>query len=454
MKKIIVSFLFSISLIVFFISLKFYITVHPFNSQEVFNTINFLCSDNFKGRLTGTLENREVEEYIKLKFIENNLKPFMGEYTQTFKVQYPKRIEGNPYLTVSDDDGNIIRKFEYGKDYKEDMLNFKSNKFSFNKNNPQINSKDNVIQIKDNLDYFLIYIPSKEGLNFRSSFINSSHWSMCIMVTEPTLKYIKKYIDDGYTINCFIPFTAKEALANNVMGYIEGKDKAADPIILSAHFDHLGSDLNNTIYRGALDNASGTSFMLEMAKYISSLGQPKRSILFVGFNAEEFGCIGSTEFVKKYKNYIQNSKVFNFDMIGSDNGVPLCIVGGPQDTTKTAFLRSVSDTCSDEKIYFNYKFGSDSDHKAFRENKIDAVTFCDNDTSRIHTPMDKPEFISTTAIDRCFNVVSREVIKYAFGNNLLILYYKETLIGSSLVILTTVIAFIYSKRKKNYNLSN
>lgn len=448
MKRIIIGLFLCFSMVVFALSFKIYINIHPFNVKNVVNTINFLSSDSLKGRLTGTLENKEVEQYIKLQFIENNLKPFMGEYTQSFKIKYPYRLESTPYLTVSDDEGKVIKEFIYNKDYKEDMLNFRSNKFSFNKRNPQINSEGNVIQIKQNSDYFLLYIPSKGSLSFRSSFVNTAHWSMCIMVTEPTLIAIKKYIEDGYNINCFIPFSAKETLANNVMGYIEGKDKTADPIILSAHFDHLGIDLGNTIYKGALDNASGTSFMLEMMRYITSLGQPERSILFVGFNAEEFGCIGSSEFVKKYKEHIQDSKVFNFDMIGSDNGVPLYIVGGPQDTAKTAFLRSVSDTCSDEKINFNYRFGDDSDHKAFRENNIDAITFCDNDTSRIHTPNDTPEFISTTAIDRCFNVVSKEVIKHAFNHNILIIYYKEALVTSSLII-TAITIFLICTRKKN-----
>lgn len=445
MKKIITGFFLCLSLIVFIFSFNIYRNIHPFNSKDVSKTIHFLCSNNFKGRLTGTIENKEIEEYIKMQFIKNDLKPFVGEYTQSFKIKYPKRIEGKPYLKITDSNGNTIKEFEYGKDYKEDMLNFKKNNVSFNKNNPLIISKQTLIQVKQNNDYFSFYIPSKGKLDFRSSFINTAHWSMCVMVNNNTLSSMKKYIENGYNINCFIPFTTKDTMANNVMGYIEGKDKSKDPLIISAHFDHVGSDLKNTVYKGALDNASGTSFMLELVKYISSLGKPDRSILFVGFNAEEFGCIGSNEFVKQYKKYIKNSKAFNFDMIGSDKGVPLCIVGGKKDSAKTDFVKSVSQTCSDEKIHFNYIFEDASDHKAFRENGIDAITFCDNDTTRIHTPNDKPEFISETAIDRCFNVFSKEIIKYGFNNNILILYYKEFLLGSSIIII--FITFVFAKKK-------
>lgn len=445
MKRVIRQFIISSLLIILIFSLQIYSNIHTFNPQNVISTINYLSSDNFKGRLTGTLENKEVEQYIKLQFMENNLKPYMGDYTQSFKVDYPKRVKGDPSLIITDRNGDVVKEFTYGVDYKEDMLSFKNNVFSFNKDNPNIISKDNTMQIKQNSDYFLLYIPEKNDLGFRSSFMNTAEWSMCIMVTDKTLADIKTYLDEGYNINGFIPFTTDETNARNIMGYIEGKNKNLDPIIISAHFDHLGTDLKNTVYRGALDNASGTAFMLELSNYIASLGKPERSILFVAFNAEEFGCLGSAEFVKKYKDNIMNSKVYNFDMIGSDKGVPLCIVGGGKDTVKTSFINSVSQTFTSEKIHFNYLFKDDSDHKAFRENSIDAVTFCDNDTTKIHTPFDTPDLISTTAIERSFSVVSKEIIGNAFNNNPLIVYNKEILLGS--VVLLVVFMVTVLKRK-------
>ena len=155
---------------------------------------------------------------------------------------------------------------------------------------------------------------------------------MYIMIIKATLSSLKNLLDNDNTVDCFIPYTASETSINNVMGYLKGSDTSSPPIIVSAHFDHIGTDLNGTIYNGALDNASGLSFMLEMSKYLTSLGKPERSILFLGFNAEEFGCLGSNQFIMEYKNDIKNSKVFNFDMIGSNNPASLCIMGGKKDT--------------------------------------------------------------------------------------------------------------------------
>ena len=86
---------------------------------------------------------------------------------------------------------------------------------------------------------------------------------MYIMVTKTTIDELKNYLKDNYTINCFIPFEAKHTSLNNVTAYIEGKNPSLPPIVLSAHFDHIGTDLAGNVYNGALDNASGTAFILD-----------------------------------------------------------------------------------------------------------------------------------------------------------------------------------------------
>ena len=325
------------------------------------------------------------------------------------------------------------------------MLNFKSNNLSFSKSNIKA-MKEDYLKINTNNGPFVFFVPRDNDLSFRSSFICNSNYNMYIMITKDTLASIVDLLNKNCTVDCFIPYVVSETTLNNVMGYLEGRDTSTPPIIVSAHFDHLGADLNGTIYSGALDNASGISFMLEMSKYLTSLGKPDRSILFLGFNAEEFGCLGSNAFITEYKDDIRNSKVFNFDMIGSNNAVPLCIMGGKKDTDKTPFIKSVSSTCKAEKIFFNYLFEDASDHEGFRRENIDAITFCDNDMTRIHTPKDTFENISLASIQRCYDVASKEIIKYTFNNNFIIIYYKECTIIS--IILILIFSLLYKKRSK------
>lgn len=423
-----------------------YYTLYRFNPTNVYQNIKYISSDKFKGRLPGTLENQEIATYINAELKGTGLESYKGNVFQNFKVKYPKTINGSPYLKVSGKDGNVIKDFVYSKDFKEDMVNFRTNHLTFNKSNVTATNNE-YIKVSTSDGPFILFVPPNNDLSFRSSFINGSKYNMYIMITKETLMQLKTLIANNNTVNCFIPYEVSQASINNVMGYLEGTDTSSPPIIVSAHFDHIGTDLNGTIYNGALDNASGLSFMLEMSKYLTSLGKPNRSILFIGFNAEEFGCLGSNAFITKYKDDILTSKVFNFDMIGSNNPVPLCIMGGKEDTVKTPFIKSISDTCKGEKFFFDYLFEDASDHEGFRKQNIDAITFCDNDMMRIHTPKDTYDHISLTAIEKCYAVASKEIVKCTFKDDFIILYYKECFLIS--IIGTLICSLLYKKSNKN-----
>lgn len=448
MKKLIYSLFITICTSILFFSFNCLVYIKPFNNNSVMKNINHLSSNNFKGRLPGTLENTEAAFFVRNEFKNSNLKPYCKDYFQTFSTYHPSRIKGSPCLKILDINGKTIKSFSYFTEYKEDMLNFAKNSCSFNKSNVNKHSKDYML-INDENNKFLFFVPQNNKLCFRSSFYTKTPYSMCIMVTKDTMSQLQKYLNGGYSIDCFVPYNVQKSNIRNVIGYIKGKNQKSSPVVLSAHFDHVGSDLNGTVYNGALDNASGMSFVIEMSRYISSLGQPDRDIVFAGFNAEEFGCLGSTEFVSKFKQKLKGSHVFNFDMIGSDNGVPLCIMGGKKDSVKSPFIKSVSSTCNNQHIHFNYLFEDCSDHEPFRQNNIDAITFCDNDSSRIHTPMDKSCYISKSAMDRCFKVSSREIIKYAFSGNPILIYYKELImISSALIIILSVLYVKFTSIKK------
>lgn len=89
----------------------------------------------------------------------------------------------------------------------------------------------------------------------------------------------------------------------NVVATLPGSDRQLrdEHIVFSAHHDHLGVSPNpvegDSIYNGALDNASGTAAMLEMAKAMSAI-QPdlRRSLTFAAVGAEESGLLGSRYF--------------------------------------------------------------------------------------------------------------------------------------------------------------
>jgi Zn-dependent M28 family amino/carboxypeptidase len=101
--------------------------------------------------------------------------------------------------------------------------------------------------------------------------------------------------------------TASVTLANalrtldsrNVVAKLEGSDPVLkdEYVIYTAHWDHfgIGTKVNgDSIYNGALDNASGTAGLLAIAKAFAAMPTPpKRSIVFLAVTAEEQGLLGS-----------------------------------------------------------------------------------------------------------------------------------------------------------------
>ena len=91
--------------------------------------------------------------------------------------------------------------------------------------------------------------------------------------------------------------TLREVASRNVIARREGSDPKLknEYVIYTAHWDHLGRNPKlegDQIFNGAVDNASGTAGLLELARAFSHL-QPKRTVLFLSVTAEEKGLLGA-----------------------------------------------------------------------------------------------------------------------------------------------------------------
>ncbi len=110
--------------------------------------------------------------------------------------------------------------------------------------------------------------------------------------------------------------------AFNVVGWVEGSDSELKKefIVIGAHYDHIGTvkPVNGDyIANGANDNASGTTTVMELARYFGTAKSNKRSLIFALFSAEEKGLLGSEHLAKKMKEEDLNLYVMlNFEMTG------------------------------------------------------------------------------------------------------------------------------------------
>ena len=84
----------------------------------------------------------------------------------------------------------------------------------------------------------------------------------------------------------------------NVVGLLPGTKRPDETVIYSAHWDHLGVGApdakGDRIYNGAVDNATGTAALLELARVYAKAPRADRSVVFLAVTAEEKGLLGST----------------------------------------------------------------------------------------------------------------------------------------------------------------
>jgi len=106
-----------------------------------------------------------------------------------------------------------------------------------------------------------------------------------------------KPVDLGLKLSVTINNTIKKSMSNNVAAVLPGTDRSDEYIIYSGHWDHLGIGEavdGDSVYNGAVDNATGTAALLVLADaFKKAKNPPKRSIMFLAVTAEEQGLLGS-----------------------------------------------------------------------------------------------------------------------------------------------------------------
>ena len=146
----------------------------------------------------------------------------------------------------------------------------------------------------------------------------------------PGIAAAASYIEDFFEKNGVGPYYSsyRDTLSNfeptafNVVGYLPGTDPTLEKelIIIGAHYDHIGQGQpvgDDTIANGANDNATGTTTVMQLAKYFAQRKNNRRPLLFALFSAEEKGLLGSRHLAERMKKegatpYL----VLNFEMTG------------------------------------------------------------------------------------------------------------------------------------------
>ncbi|WP_242850535.1 M28 family peptidase [Clostridium lundense] len=205
----------------------------------------------------------------------------------------------------------------------------------------------------------------------------------------------------------------KLKMVNNVVGIIKGKEgkERRKAVVISAHFDHEGYQ-DGKIIRGALDNASGVSALIQIAHTLKERSKEKSfdtDIIIAAFNGEETNLSGSKAFIGAilaymYDNY--NLYNINIDCIGSKNGGKLALKN--KSSVSNKLYDAVKTTMKKNNIEFaDTTVRGTSDHKSFENVDIPNVFIVQENINKlVHNPTDTPDSLDYEQIDKIANAIS------------------------------------------------
>jgi Zn-dependent M28 family amino/carboxypeptidase len=187
----------------------------------------------------------------------------------------------------------------------------------------------------------------------------------------------------------------------NVVGWIPGRQNPRRYLVVTAHYDHLGTR-GGVVYNGADDNASGTASLFSIADYFTA-HPPENSLLFVAFDAEETGLRGSQAFVAMPP--VEKSAMVvnvNIDMIGREPDNRLFAVGAVRNPFLRPLISSVAAKAPLKLLMAHddparkdpEDWSADSDHASFQRGGIPAVYIGVEDYAQHHQPTDDYETMS------------------------------------------------------------
>jgi hypothetical protein len=353
--------------------------------NDIQSHINFLASDELRGRETGSPEIDIAAAYLATTLHRFNVKPAgdnnsFYQNVQLEKVSPPKNIslkldssESNEFIMFQADKMNyngevIYLNYALEEDYKDQDIKGKlviAKAGTAENSDPRSSfrtSRKKVKIAKEHGAIGLIELSNADSKmwNRYSHYFNGVKTQL--VTEEEKDKFIHLWLQDKdktkeselsstKTIKGSLTISESEReyfTSRNVVGIVEGADPKLkeEYIIYSAHYDHNGVGKPNaqmdSIYNGARDNAVGSVTVLSAAENIAKY-PTKRSALFILFTGEEKGLLGSKWYVEHPVVPLEQMVYcFNSDNGGYNDTSKATIIGLKRTTAEKHIIKAAS----------------------------------------------------------------------------------------------------------------
>lgn len=416
------------------------------NEESMIDTISELTSEKYAGRMAGTEGNEAAADYIAERFKSLGLSNPKG--LENYMQRYPQTVitlKEAPELSIVDAGGKSIKEFNYVENFALRSLSSKTNNIDITAplhvvedlselkaDNQEIKGKLLLIswRLRGEIPFFrLVELVGSCGAAgalgeydiegpYRTHgaltitpmlgpWLMGEHCPFVNVDNDTYAELISAFSEDRqFSFKC--SFSREDGKpVPNVVGVLPGADeKLKDKyIIIGAHFDHVGQNLDGSFNPGGLDNGSGVAAMLEIARVIKeNKVAPGRSILFIAFNGEEGGMMGSDYYAGHPIYSMDDSIMICLDMVGSSEKLPLMVVAA--EGSDLALQNEIYGYCKELGIDAGKLISSGSDHASFAARGVKSVLLINEDYfNGYHTPKDTIEDVDKLRIEEIVKLV-------------------------------------------------
>jgi len=367
----------------FLVFILFWSVISPLKAQDVVfarKTLDTLTSPFFWGRGYTRDGMAKAADYIEQQFRQYGLKP-MGTFQQPFFLSvntFPGKMEVklNSQTLVPGLDF-IVSPESMGQQNKGTLQQNDSTTF--------VNAQHRIIlELKDKLTWSV----AQQKADYTLIQVDKKRWTAAPKTIEVNIenKLVERF--EG----------------NNVCGIVPGTSKPDSIVLITAHYDHLGSMGSETYFPGANDNASGVSLLLDLARYYAAHPQPY-SIAFICFGAEEAGIVGSKYFTENPLIDLKKIRfLLNVDLVGTGE-TGITVVNATLHPAEFALLNKINDSHKYlAKINPRGK-AANSDHYFFTEKGVPAFfIYTQGGISAYHDINDKANTLPLTEYEDLFRL--------------------------------------------------
>ena len=349
-----------------------------------------LCTKKMAGRGYQNEGHVKAAKFIQKRFKNLGIQAINNDYNQLFPIQInsiesatlkingKKLQHGRDYIIApnshSGSNERCILNLNYGLEIDKKEAHSECNTLLIKSGLPEnITTNDSLLNIYKFLksDEAKINLHKKHSKYFifqknklTASLENEADENTVINILDSVIK------DEDFQ-NVDLKVTTKTITTNsqNIIGFIPAINKTDSCIVLTGHYDHLGTQ-GSIYFPGANDNASGIATLLALGKYFKNKPLQNTNIVLMAFSGEEAGLIGSKYYVEHPLFPLKNIKfLINMDLMG--NGTEgIMVVGGNEFQKEWKLLDTINKQLRSVPVIKSRPNAPNSDHYFFLKNGV------------------------------------------------------------------------------------